>query len=97
MHSFVFEAASPIPDLPACLPPALQAARNVHPEEGPVEIATITGPLLQEVRQSFADWAQLTTRLWQGASHVEVSWAGDHGRQQNRQGHFCLPVRLRTS
>jgi hypothetical protein len=28
----------------------------------------------QEVRQSFGNWASLTTRLYSGADHMEVEW-----------------------
>lgn len=33
------------------------------------------GPLLTEVRQTWAPWASLTTRLWKGADWLEQEWS----------------------
>lgn len=52
----------------------LQEAQHISNPQEPIAVEVLQGPLLQEVRQQFSDWAYLTTRLWAGADHIEQQW-----------------------
>ncbi|KDD74852.1 glycosyl hydrolase [Helicosporidium sp. ATCC 50920] len=40
-----------------------------------VELELVRGPVVQEARQRFADWAHLTTRIYAHSAEVEVEWS----------------------
>eukprot|EP00775_Hariotina_reticulata_P012333 gene12333-12466_t len=50
-----------------------EALPLVHPAQ-PLEISIVTGPLVTELHQVWADWAVLTTRLWRGAAWIDQEW-----------------------
>ncbi|KAF6264318.1 hypothetical protein COO60DRAFT_1634484 [Scenedesmus sp. NREL 46B-D3] len=49
-------------------------AQPLAPGGAPLNVTIEAGPLLTEVRQSWAPWASLITRLWAGADWLEQEW-----------------------
>lgn len=40
----------------------------------PAQVVIVTGPVVNEARQTFADWVATTVRLWAGSYHVDFEW-----------------------
>lgn len=51
-----------------------QAAQPLVPPGEPLQVTVVAGPLLSEVRQVWASWGSVTTRLWAGAGWLEQEW-----------------------
>jgi hypothetical protein len=56
-----------------------QVAMPLVPPEQPLEVAVIQGPVATEIRQTWASWASLTTRLPAGGSIEQVGGIGYQG------------------
>jgi hypothetical protein len=67
-------AGYPANNLPLLLPLKPQVAQLLVPTDSPLEVTIESGLLLTEVRQSWAPWASLVTRLWSGADWIEQEW-----------------------
>jgi hypothetical protein len=50
-------------------------ARPLVSEDSPLEVTIESGPLLTEIRQIWAPWASLVTRLWSDADWLEQEWS----------------------
>jgi len=49
----------------------LQEAIPLLAADEPVKVTVTTGPIVTEIRQSWSDWAALTTRLYAGSNTLE--------------------------
>jgi hypothetical protein len=45
---------------------------------GVVTVDIITGPIVQEARQTFSPWASQVVRLWRNATYAEFQWSVGH-------------------
>lgn len=58
----------------------VQEATPLLSPEQPVSVTVVAGPVVTEIRQTWASWASLTTRLYAGADTLEqvrpCSWEG---------------------
>lgn len=64
-------------------PCGLQEAIPLLLPEQPVSVSVVSGPVVTEIRQTWASWASLVTRLYAGADTLEQV-----NRRGGRQG--CL-------
>jgi alpha-mannosidase len=53
---------------------APQVAQPLVAPDTALEVTIESGPLITEVRQSWAPWASLVTRLWAGADWLDQEW-----------------------